>query len=229
MTETESESFRNEIFKSGYERNQKWKEKLTGWIKPTELEAAYPVSVRLRLEEQRHLLRNILIEGNNLLPWYEPTTDLDELEKELTIYAEKRHSKNPGDEFSEYAFDIVCRIRLYRDKEALIEIEKEQHKKEITDKETTPDTQAPEQKQANNLTDAECIQRLIDTGFIMINPRTKDRTVYLVKKVHNVLEVFDEFAKMTGSEKRARAIMFQNMSGVKSTLDRHRPKRSLKT
>jgi hypothetical protein len=51
----------------------------------------------------------------------------------------------------------------------------------------------------------------------------------LVKKAHNVLEVFDELAKMTGSEKRARAIMFQNMGGVKSTLDRHRPKRALKT
>jgi hypothetical protein len=79
------------------------------------------------------------------------------------------------------------------------------------------------------LIDAECLQRLDDTGFIMINPRIKDRTVYLIKKAHTVLDVFDELVKMTGSEKRARAIMFQNMGGVKSTLDRHRPKKSLKT
>jgi hypothetical protein len=63
----------------------------------------------------------------------------------------------------------------------------------------------------------------------MINPRLNDKTVYLVKKAHTVLEVFDELVKMTGSEKRSRAIMFQNMNGVKSTMDRHRPKRSLKT
>jgi hypothetical protein len=79
------------------------------------------------------------------------------------------------------------------------------------------------------LTDAECLQRLVDTGYIMINPRITDRMVYLIKRGHTVLDVFDELAKMTGSETRARAIMFQNMSGVKSTLDRHRPKKSLKT
>jgi SPX domain protein involved in polyphosphate accumulation len=79
-----------------------------------------------------------------------------------------------------------------------------------------------------SLTDAECFQRLDSTGFIKINLRIKDRTVYLVEKPHTVLDVFDELAKMTGSESRARAIMFQNMSGVKSTMDRYRPKKSLK-
>jgi hypothetical protein len=47
---------------------------------------------------------------------------------------------------------------------------------------SAPDTQAPVQRVDDNLTDAECIQRLLDTGFIMINPHIKDRTVYLIKK-----------------------------------------------
>jgi hypothetical protein len=78
------------------------------------------------LEKQRQSLRDILIEGNNLLPWREPTADLDKLKKELSIYAGKRNSKSPGDEFSEYAFDIVRRIQIYRDQEALVKIEIEQ-------------------------------------------------------------------------------------------------------
>jgi hypothetical protein len=92
-----------------------------------------------------------------------------------------------------------------------------------------PDTQAPEQKAANLLTDADCLKKLEDTGFIMINPHFEDRTVYLVKKGHSALDVFDELTKMTGSELRARSIMLQNMTGVESTLNTHRPKHTLKT
>jgi len=78
-------------------------------------------------------------------------------------------------------------------------------------------------------TDAECLEKLVDTGFIMTNPRVKGRTAYLVQKAHNVLDVFDELAKITGSGLRARAIMFQNMVGVETTLNKHRPKKNLKT
>jgi hypothetical protein len=48
------------------------------------------------------------------------------------------------------------------------------------------------------------------TGYIRQNPRIKDKKVFLKEKAHTVLEIFDEFAKMTGSEKRARAIMYRN-------------------
>jgi hypothetical protein len=92
------------------------------------------------------------------------------------------------------------------------------------------ENETPKQEaEQNYLTDDNCLKRLVDTGFIMINTRIQDKTTYMVKKCHTVLDVFDELARMTGSEKRARAIMFQNMSRVKSTLDRHRPKHSLKT
>jgi hypothetical protein len=187
MTETEIEKFRNEIFKSGYERNRKWKEKLTGWIKPAELETAYPASIRLRLEEQRHSLRDILIEGNNLLPWREPTTDLDELEKELTVYAGKRHSKDPGDGFAEYAFDIVRRIRLYRDKEVLIEIEKEQYNKE-----TAPDTQTPAQKPAGKLPPV--IQAVLDEGLLDTPPVNGRYLKKGDKKDTNIIEWIFNFS-----------------------------------
>jgi hypothetical protein len=128
MTESEIdeiEKLRHKLFEDGYRRNQEWKEKITAGIQPTEAEASYPVSIRLRLEEQRQLLRDILIEGNNLLSWREATTDLDDLKKELYIYASKRHSKTPGDSSADYAFDIVRRIELYRDRESLIKIEAE--------------------------------------------------------------------------------------------------------
>jgi hypothetical protein len=126
MTEKEVENIRNELFEDDDKRNQERIEKLTAEIKPTEAEASYPESVRLRLEEQRQSLRDILIEGNNLLPWREATTDLDELRKALSIYAAKRNSKNPGDETAGYARDIARKIQRYRDWEAFIEIEKEQ-------------------------------------------------------------------------------------------------------
>jgi hypothetical protein len=131
MTESEIdeiEKLRHKLFEDGYRRNQEWKEKITAGIKPTEAEASYPVSIRLRLEEQRQLLRDILIEGNNLLPWREATTDLDDLKKELYIYASKRHSKTPGDSSADYAFDIIRRIEFYRDQESSIKIEAEKPK-----------------------------------------------------------------------------------------------------
>jgi hypothetical protein len=90
-------------------------------------------------------------------------------------------------------------------------------------------TQPPERKAADNLTDEDCIKRLADTGFIMMNPRIKDKTIYLIKKGHNALDTFDELAKITGSERRARNIMIQNMTGIATTLNTHRPKHSLKT
>jgi hypothetical protein len=92
---------------------------------------------------------------------------------------------------------------------------------------------APEPAQgtqaADYLTDEDCLKKLVDTGFIMINPRIKDEVVYITKKGHSVLDVFDELVKMTGSELRARAIMIQNMTKVEGTLNNHRPKHSLKT
>jgi hypothetical protein len=89
--------------------------------------------------------------------------------------------------------------------------------------------QMSERKTADYLTDEYCIQRMVDTGFIMINPRVNGRTVYVVKKGYSVLEVFDELAKVTGSKRRARAIMIQNMTGVESTLNTHRKKHTLET
>jgi predicted transcriptional regulator len=80
-----------------------------------------------------------------------------------------------------------------------------------------------------SLTDEECIKKLKDTGFIVQNTRVKDRTVYIVRKGHTVLDVFDELEKITGSGLRARAIMIQNMTGVEATLNTHRPKHSLRT
>jgi hypothetical protein len=124
MTGKEVENIRNELFEDGYNRNQEQIEKLTAGIKRTEAEESYPVPVRVRLEEQRKLLRDILIEGNNLLPWREATTDLDELKKALSIYAAKLNSKNPGDETAGYAWDIARKIQLYWDQEDFIEIEK---------------------------------------------------------------------------------------------------------
>jgi hypothetical protein len=123
MTKIEIEKTRDELFEDGHKRGQQQVEKLTAGIQAAEAEASYPVSIRLQLEKQRQLLRDILIEGNNLLPWREPATNLDELKKELSIYAGKRHSKSPGDSFADYAFDIVRRIKFYRDQEALIKIE----------------------------------------------------------------------------------------------------------
>jgi hypothetical protein len=83
------------------------------------------------------------------------------------------------------------------------------------------------------LSNDEYLKKMVDTGFIMLNTYLKDRDYsrnekYIVKTAYTVLDVFDELAKMTGSEKRARAIMLQNMSGVKTSLDKHRPKHSLK-
>jgi len=78
------------------------------------------------------------------------------------------------------------------------------------------------------LTDLECLKRLVDTGFIMQNERVKGSTKYIVKKGYAILDVFDELSKITGSEMRARAIMMQNMTKVESTLNKHRPKKSLK-
>jgi hypothetical protein len=69
----------------------------------------------------------------------------------------------------------------------------------------------------------------VDTGFLMINPHVKDKTNYLIKQGHAVLDTFDELAKITGSELRARNIMIQNMAKVTATLNTHRPKHSLKT
>jgi hypothetical protein len=96
-------------------------------------------------------------------------------------------------------------------------------------KEPVPDTQAPEQKAVPALTDKECLQKLEETGFIMINPYIKDRTVYLIRKTHTILDTFDELVKMIGSELRARSIMIQNLTKVAATLNNHRPKHTLKT
>jgi hypothetical protein len=93
----------------------------------------------------------------------------------------------------------------------------------------TPPEPAPDTQTADYLTDEEYLKRLVDTGFIMINSYIKDKIVYMVKRGHTVLDVFDELAKITGSELRARAVMLQNMTGVESTLNTHRPKHSLKT
>jgi hypothetical protein len=106
---------------------------------------------------------------------------------------------------------------------------RERHRNFLRMGDTAPDTQSPEQKAVPALTDTECLQRLSDTGYIMINPHIKDRVAYLIKKSHNTLDTFDELAKTTGSELRARSIMFQNMTGVQGTLNKHRPKHTLKT
>jgi hypothetical protein len=124
-----------------------------------------------------------------------------------------------------------ARLRHFEAKYGLEDLRYRQ--KELTEasKESSPDTQTPVPGagEISGLTDADCIKNLVDTGFIMQNTRITEKTVYIVKKGYSVLDVFDRFAKITGSERRARAIMFQNMSGVKSTLDRHRPKKLLKT
>jgi hypothetical protein len=96
-------------------------------------------------------------------------------------------------------------------------------------REPVPDAQAPEQKTAPTLTDAEYLQILSETGYITINQRIKDRTVYLIKKGHSALDTFDELARLTGSGLRARNIMIQNMTGVEGTLNNHRPKHTLRT
>jgi hypothetical protein len=53
--------------KTGIDVIRNGKEKITAGIKPAEAEAPYPVSIHW-LEEQRQLLRDILIEGNNFHP-----------------------------------------------------------------------------------------------------------------------------------------------------------------
>jgi hypothetical protein len=78
------------------------------------------------------------------------------------------------------------------------------------------------------LTDAECLQRLLDTGYIMKNERIQNKTVYLIKKGHNVLDTFDELARMTGDKLRARNIMIQNIPKAENSLNVHKPKHSLK-
>jgi hypothetical protein len=176
MTEREIENIRDGLFEDGYNRNREWVEKLTAGIRPPKEEVSYPVSIRLQMEKQRQLLRDILIEGNNLFPWREPAADIDKLKKELSIYADKRHSKSPGDSFSEYALDIVRRIGLYRDQEALIEIEMEQCETEKQHGQTGEDEKYSllrdlkdgdrEDKKIYN-----AIKRGIDGGIILVCPR----------------------------------------------------------
>jgi hypothetical protein len=154
-------------------------------------------------------LRDILIEGNNLLPWREPTTDLDELKKELAIYAGKQHSKNPGGGLSEYAFDIVRRIRLYRDEEALIEIEKE----------TTPDTQTPvTYPEISNFVSSiagyypkfiKHYPELVKAEYI----KTKDTGLHWLKSKQSLAEYFSAIKPKDKSNNRT---VLENIFGMKN-------------
>ncbi|MDR1785206.1 MAG: hypothetical protein LBR23_01890 [Spirochaetaceae bacterium] len=89
--------------------------------------------------------------------------------------------------------------------------------------------QAEVQQQPAPMPDADILKRLVDTGFIEQNQRITRKTVYVPRKPVTALGVFDEIAKITGSEIRARNLMRQNMSGVVITLDRHRPKKNYTT
>jgi hypothetical protein len=82
--------------------------------------------------------------------------------------------------------------------------------------EPAPDTQTPE---ADTLTDAECIQRLADTGFIKQNLNIKNKKVYAKARTVTVPRIYQELVSLTGDSDRAKRIMKNNISGVEAALN----------
>jgi ketol-acid reductoisomerase len=68
------------------------------------------------------------------------------------------------------------------------------------------------------LTDAECIQRLVDTGFIVQNKNIRDKTIYAKTRTANAPKIYKELLKMIDDGERAKRIMLNNISGVEAGL-----------
>jgi hypothetical protein len=91
--------------------------------------------------------------------------------------------------------------------------------------EAAPDTPQPPpasaQKTATDLTDADCIQKLVDTSFIIKNTNIKTKTIYEKTRAVTVPKIYNELLKMTNDGERAKRIMLNNISGVEAGLKQH--------
>jgi hypothetical protein len=95
---------------------------------------------------------------------------------------------------------------------------------ETTPAKPAPDAQSPVQGIAAvpELTDADCIKRLEDTGFITQNTNIKNKTVYSKTRAASAPKIYRELLKMIDSDgERAKRIMINNISGVEAGLKQH--------
>jgi hypothetical protein len=76
---------------------------------------------------------------------------------------------------------------------------------------------APAQPQTE-LTDADCLKRLVDTGFIVKNENIRDKTFYAKTRTATVPKIYKELLKMTNDSERTNRIMLNNISGVEAGL-----------
>jgi hypothetical protein len=92
-----------------------------------------------------------------------------------------------------------------------------------TPTEPAPEMQPPIQGAAviPKLTDAECLQKLVDTGFIAQNINIKDKTVYSKTRAVNAPKIYNELLRLTNDNHRAERIMRNNISGVEAGLKQY--------
>jgi hypothetical protein len=91
-----------------------------------------------------------------------------------------------------------------------------------TPPEPVADTQTLEQKEADCLTDEECIKKLVDTGFIAQNTNIKTKTVYAKTRAVTAPKIYKKLLELTnGDGNRAERIMRNNISGVESGLKQY--------
>ena len=94
---------------------------------------------------------------------------------------------------------------------------------ETTPSKPAPDAQSPVQGIAAvpELTDANCIKRLVDTGFITQNINIKNKEVYSKTRAASVPKIYTELLEMTKDGERAARIMRNNISGVEAGLKQY--------
>jgi hypothetical protein len=76
--------------------------------------------------------------------------------------------------------------------------------------------QDAEQKAADYLTDADCIKKLVGTGFIVKNTNIKTKIVYAPTRAVTAPKIYKKLLEMINDGERAKRIMLNNISGVES-------------
>jgi hypothetical protein len=90
--------------------------------------------------------------------------------------------------------------------------------------EPAPEAQPPAQGAAAvpELTDTECLKKLIDTGFIAQNTNIKTKIVYAKTRAVTAPKIYRELLKMLNNDgDRAARIMRNNISGVETGLKQY--------
>jgi hypothetical protein len=99
--------------------------------------------------------------------------------------------------------------------------ESEALRREPAPEEPAAETQVPEQAAVPELTDKDCIKKLVDTGFIVQNTNIKTKTIYEKTRAVTAPKIYRELLKITGDRERAERIMRNNISGVETGLKQY--------